>query len=106
MFNWLGAVVLEILIPRQEDSASAKRMNQCLASCLVSLMLWITAFYNNHLNFYVDYAHMLKRYGVLFWREYISWQRPLAFFYIPSFLFSVFLAWRAFKSPPELDPEE
>jgi hypothetical protein len=108
LFNWLLAVALETLIPKENETRSARRMNKCMASWLVTLIFWITAFYNNHLSFYSDYTSMLRRYVVLFAKRYfLVWpMRPMSFLYIPSFFLSVGLAWRAFQSPPEEDHDE
>mmetsp|Transcript_19680 Transcript_19680/g.30344 ORF Transcript_19680/g.30344 Transcript_19680/m.30344 type:complete len:312 (-) Transcript_19680:81-1016(-) len=107
LLHWLGSVALELFLPKDCESTSARRMNVFLASCLGSLCIWILAFYNHHLNFYSDYAHMLRRYGVLFFQRYIWTKpfRPLSLVYGPSFLLSLFLGWRAFTSPPTLDED-
>ena len=105
--NWLAAVAVELVIPKPSDTKSAKRMNKCLAGWLVSLILWMLAFYNNHLTFYRDYVHMLRRFFALFVTTYIRTTsfRPLSLLYGPSFLISSFLTYRAFKSPPEEDED-
>mmetsp|Transcript_24343 Transcript_24343/g.36301 ORF Transcript_24343/g.36301 Transcript_24343/m.36301 type:complete len:275 (+) Transcript_24343:138-962(+) len=58
LFNWLGAVAIDLLIPKEGETKSARKMNQCMATTLVTISFWITAFYNYHLNFYDDYAQM------------------------------------------------
>lgn len=109
LLHWLASVALELSIPRDCESKSAQRMNVFLASCLGSLCVWILAFYNNSLNFYSDYWHMLRRYAVLFYKEYI-WTKPfhpLSLVYIPSFLLTIYLGWRAFtftKPPTHEEP--
>lgn len=113
LFNWLAAVALEILIPKDSaggdyrETKSAQRMNKAMASCLLTLILWIQAFYNHHLSFYSDYASMLWRYGQLFLRRYVlCWPiRPMAFLYIPSAILSLVLVWRAFNLPPAKDED-
>ncbi len=59
------------------------------------------------LGFYSDYAHVLKRYSVLFMKRYVlCWPiRPLALLYIPSTIASLVLAWRAFNTKPEEDDD-
>jgi len=103
VLNWLIAVTMDFLIPKENESKDARKMNQCLGSILVSLTLWIIAFYNNHLNFYSDYSTMLRRYFVLFIKRYVwCWPiRPMSLLYIPSFIVSLVLTWRAFTSSPE-----
>jgi len=105
LFNWLAAVAMEIIIPKEDEGVSAKRMNAFMASCLGSLILWILAFNNHHLNFYSNYMGMIARYGVLFVRRFFgAWPpRPMMFLYGPSFVLSAVLGWRAFNSPPDLD---
>lgn len=46
LLNWLGSVVLDLFMPKDSESESAKRMNVFLASCLGSLCVWIIAFYS------------------------------------------------------------
>ena len=107
LFNWLAAVALDQLIPEPNETTSAKRMNKCMAACIVTLMFWIQAFYNHHLTFYADYFGVLKRYLFLFAKTYIwRWPiRPMALLYIPSTIGSIVLAWRAFASPPDEDDD-
>jgi len=103
LYNWLAAVAMEMLIPKENETKSARRMNQALASGVMSLVFWITAFYNNHLSFYSDYASMLRRYMVLFFKTYfppLKAFRPMSLLYGPSFLMSSALLLRAFKNPP------
>jgi hypothetical protein len=97
----------DMVVPNDGEGLSARRMNACLASCLITLSCWILAFYNHHLTFYGDYFGMLKRVLYLFGKRFLcNWPpRPLAFFYVPSFFVSVALAWRAFNTPPDLDNE-
>jgi len=109
LFNWLFATGIEILIPKKDETKSARRMNVALSSMLFTLMLWITAFYNHHLSFYSDYAQMLKRYFALFFNRYVNpvrQFRPMMLLYVPSFVISTFLTWRAFRSPSEEDDED
>jgi len=105
LINWLGAVAIELIMPRESETKSARRVNMCLSSWLGSLVIWILAFYNHHLSFYSDYSHMLKRLFFLFFKRYIVEWRPMKLLYIPSFLGSSWLTWKAFRSPPEEDDE-
>ena len=111
LFNWLFGNALELLIPTEGETESGRRMSLCLASCLVTLTIWVQAFYNHHLSFYSDYAHMIKRYLELFvqryvrcWPDHKGHNRPLALLYIPATIVSIVLAWRAFNSPADEDP--
>lgn len=47
LFNWLVAVALEQIIPKENETKSAQRMNKCMAACIVTLCIWIQAFYNH-----------------------------------------------------------
>ena len=97
---------MELLLPKTNETESAKRMNKCLAAWLVSLIVWMLAFYNHHLSFYSDYFAMLKRFFGLFLTRYVYGEfRPLSLFYIPSFFYSVKLTWKAFRSPPDDDDD-
>jgi hypothetical protein len=105
LFHWLGAVALEILIPKKNERLSARKMNGFMASCLFTLCLWILAFYNNHIPFYGDYGDMLRRYAFIFYRRFFGTFRPMSLMYGPSALVSGVLGWRAFHSNPELDED-
>ena len=107
LFNWLVAVALEQVIPKEGETKSGSRMNKCMACCIMTLTVWIQAFYNHHLGFYSDYCHVLKTYFGLFMKRFVlCWPiRPLALVYIPSTIASVVLAWRAFNSPPDEDDD-
>jgi hypothetical protein len=107
LLNWLGAVTVELILPKPKETTSAKRLNKALAAWLISFTLWMLAFYNSHVNFYSDYACMLKRFFVLFFRRYIFDKPigPMTFLYAPSFLVSSVLTWRAFVTPPEADDD-
>lgn len=105
LLNWLAAVAVELCLPRDGETKSAKLMNKCLAGWLTSLMFWMLAFYNHHLNFYSDYASMVGRFFTLFLTKYVTEFpiRPLSLLYIPSFFYSLRLTWKAFRSPAEDD---
>ena len=105
LFNWLGAVAIELLLPKKNETESAKRMNKCLASWLSFLILWMLAFYNHEINFYSDYFAMLRRFFGLFVARYLGELRPLALVYVPAFFQSVRLTWKAFGSKPEEDDD-
>jgi hypothetical protein len=103
LFHWLAAVALEMIVPKQDEGVSARKMNTFMASCLVSIILWMLAFYNHHLSFYGDYGTMIMRLMVLFYKRFFGTFRPMALLYGPSALISAVLGWRAFNSKPELD---
>ena len=106
LLHWLGAVALEIVIPKKGERLSARKMNSFMASILVTLCLWIVAFYNNHIPFYGDYGKMLRRYVALFFSRYIFGRfRPMSLLYAPSALISIVLGYRAFNSAPDLDED-
>jgi len=107
LLHWLVSVALELLIPKDNETLSARRMNRFMASCLTSLCFWILAFYNNHISWYSSYLTMLTRYASLFVKRYFfpSTFRPMSLLYIPSALFSAYLGWKAFNTEPELDDD-
>ena len=107
LLNWLAASAIEIFIPQKGEAKSSLLMNKCLVSWLFSLIVWMLAFYNHHLSFYSDYFSMLRRWFALLARDYIfpSSFRPLSLIYIPSFIFSIYQTWKAFRSEPDGDDE-
>lgn len=104
LFHWLGAVAIDLLLPKDDETKPARRMNKSLAAWLGSMILWMLAFYNHHLSFYSDYFSMLRRFFTLMIRCYVfSTFRPLSLLYVPSFLYSVRLTWKAFRTVPDDD---
>jgi len=102
LIHWLGAVACELAIPFPKETTSAKRMNKCLASWLITLIFSIMAFYNHHINFYSDYAHMIHRFLTLLLLKKRRF-RPMQLLGVPSFFVSMYLTWGAFASPAEED---
>jgi len=107
LIHWLGAVAVELLLPKSAETKSAQNMNRCLAGWLATMVIWMVAFYNHHLSFYSDYFTMLRRFTFLMVQRYVFETpiRPLSLLYIPSFLFSVRSTWKAFRSPAEQDDD-
>ena len=107
LLNWLAAVAVELVLPRDKETKSAQRMNKCLVGWLSSMMIWMLAFYNHHLSFYRDYFAMLTRFASLFVKIYILERpvRPLSLVYFPTIIYSTWMTWRAFRSPPEEDDD-
>ncbi len=103
LIHWLGAVACELALPHPKETTSAKRMNKCLASWLVTMIFAIIAFFNDHINFYSDYFSMIRRILFLAWHKNRGRFRPMLLLYVPSFFTSIYLTWRAFTSPPEED---
>jgi len=103
LIHWILATTCELLIPGDSETKEARLLNKCCASWLISLSIWIMAFYNNHLNFYSDYFTMVCRYIGLFFNRYVwSWRtRPLSALYIPSFVLSLILSWKALIGSPK-----
>eukprot|EP00536_Pseudo-nitzschia_multiseries_P004644 jgi/Psemu1/253777/estExt_Genewise1Plus.C_780057 len=102
LMHWLAAVVCELLLPRPSETTSAKLMNKCLASWLITLVLSIVSFYNSHVNFYSGYGSMICRLFVLLGRRLRKFP-PMSLLWGPSFVASTVLTWRAFTSPPRDD---
>ena len=107
LLNWLAALALEVLIPKPKEGTAARRMNRFMASCLGTIIVFMLSFYNYHLDFHGDYFGMLRRYVFIFRQRYFGSKfRPLSVLYVPGMILSAVLGWRAFGSPPELDPDE
>lgn len=108
LFNWLIATSLEMAIPKPGEGEAARRMNAFISSSLVSIILLMLSFYNAHMTFYDNYAHMLYDYLTVFWHRFVwNWPlRPMAWFYIPSVIYSVNAGIKAFSSPIDLDNDD
>lgn len=106
LLHWLGAVALDVIIPKEGEGAAAKKMNQFICSSLVALILIIVSFYNGHMTFYSNYSEMLARYLVVTVRRYfVRWPpRPMSLITGPAFTIAGVLGWRAFTSPPDDEP--
>lgn len=80
LLHWLAAVALDVVIPKPEEGAAAKKMNQFICSSLIAIILMIISFYNGHMTFYSNYAEMLGRYIVVTMRRYfLRWPpRPMS----------------------------
>lgn len=95
-------------IPKPGEGEAARRMNAFISSSLVSIILLMLSFYNAHMSFYDNYAHMLYVYLAVFWKRFVwNWPlRPMAWFYIPSVIYSVHSGIKAFSSPIDLDNDD
>ena len=102
LLNWLAAVAVEHTIPREDEGQAAMKMNNFVASSLVTLILLLLGFYNRHLTFYANYGEMCHRWlHVAFHRFVGQWPpRKLAFLYVPSSILTLFFAVRALKNDP------
>lgn len=76
LLHWLGAVGIETLLPGENDTEKTKYINKFFASTFLTLMVLMLAFYNSHMTFYKNYAHMLTRYGKVFWKRLV-WRWPI-----------------------------
>jgi len=99
LIHWLFAVICELLLEKTGETAPDAWLNKCLASWLFSLVLFIMAFYNDHINFYSDYASMIRRFFVLLFKNYRF--RPMSLMYLPSLFYSFVLTWKAFSDDDE-----
>ena len=52
LFNWLAAVALQFTIRQPDESDAAHHMNIHIASWLITMILLIVQFYNDHITFY------------------------------------------------------
>ena len=108
LFNWLAATALELAIPIDGEGEAARRMNAFISATLVSMILLMVSFYNVHMSFYQNYAHMLWVYTKVVWGRYIwTWPiRPMAYLYVPSLVYTLVAGYRAFNSPSDLDDDD
>ena len=84
LLNWLAGVAIEYTIPRKGQGKAGREMDVFVASSLGCLLVLLLSFYNAHLTYYDNYLHMLCRWGVIFWKRFLTFRkRPLAFAYLP-----------------------
>jgi hypothetical protein len=102
LLNWLAAVALEHTIPRKGEGKAALKMNKFIASSLLTLILLLISFYNNHMTFYHNYSHMLSRWLKVTYLRYIwHWRpRPMALLYVPTTFLTLYLGARALQNEP------
>jgi hypothetical protein len=102
LLNWLGAVALEHTIHREGEGKAAVKMNNFIASSILTLIVLLISFYNNHMTFYHNYLHMLWRWTHLTFVRYVGhWPpRPLAFAYVPSTIITCVLLVEAIRNKP------
>lgn len=106
LLNWLGAVAIDLAMPKPSETQTAKRVNFCLASWLGTLIIFMLAFFNHHNTFYSDYGSMVKHLFMLGFKHYLGEFRPLSLLYVPAIVTSTLLTWRAFfKSPVQEDED-
>jgi hypothetical protein len=105
LLNWLLAIALEMYIPKVNEGVAARKMNLFISSSLVSMIILMVKFYNDHMTFYNNYFQMLWRFLSVTFNRYF-WQfppRPLSILAVPWIITSFVLGWKAFRSPPDLD---
>jgi hypothetical protein len=105
LLNWLLAIALEVFIPKANEGVAARKMNLFISSSLISMIILMLKFYNDHMTFYQNYFDMLMRFFSVTFNRYF-WKyppRPLAVLATPWIITSVVLGWQAFRSPPDLD---
>ena len=109
LLNWLGAIALGHILPSGE-STDSRVMNQFIGCSLMLLMVIMLAFYNNHMNFYPNYASMLARWVSVIWTKFVwTWPpRPSVVFSIPLLARVCQLGYWAFsdRKPDEIDRHE
>lgn len=105
LLNWLGAVAIDLALPKESETKTAKRVNFSLASWLGTLIVFMLAFFNHHNSFYSDYGSMVKRLFVLGFKHYLGEFRPLSVLYVPAIIGSTILTWKSFTSRSEEDED-
>lgn len=99
LLNWLAAIGLGYAIPTPEEEPSTRAVNRFLGQSLLVSMILMLAFYNSHMNFYGNYAHMLCRYiKVTYFRFVHRWPpRPLMVLFVPASVRALYLGFKAFQ---------
>jgi hypothetical protein len=105
LFHWLAATALDTSIPKHGEGESARRMNDFISSSLLTMSLVMLSFYNAHMTFYKNYAHMLLTYLRVLWKRFFATPRPMMVLYFPSLAWTLRSGFRAFLSPSDMDFE-
>jgi hypothetical protein len=97
MINWLLAIALDHLIPSHEESQSTRLMNTFIASCLLTTLTLILAFYNGHMVRYRNYGHMCMVWArMTVGRFFMAWPpRPLSFVFVVMASNSLYRGYKA-----------
>lgn len=98
LLNWLAAIGLSHWIPTKSETASTRVMNKFLGVSLAAVITLMMAFYNSHISFYDNYAHMLLRwFKVTCTRLFWHWPpRMMAVIFVTTFLRAMHLGYLAF----------
>ena len=98
ILHWMIAIALDHIIPLESETPASRRMSKFIASTLVSTCLLMLSFFNGHLTFYDNYAHMLVRwFHVTVERFVLVWPpRPLAIVLGPMLIYMCYMGWQAF----------
>mmetsp|Transcript_9520 Transcript_9520/g.18300 ORF Transcript_9520/g.18300 Transcript_9520/m.18300 type:complete len:370 (-) Transcript_9520:1296-2405(-) len=107
LLNWLGAIALAHILP-SGGSADSRAMNQFIGLSLILLMVVMMAFYNNHMNFYPNYATMLARWAQVCWQQFVwTWPpRPSIVFSVPLLCKTLQVGYLAFRTVPSASPKK
>ena len=92
LMNWLLAIACRFFCVSGTAQGRAKHLCAAIGLALTSLNFLMLAFYNHHLNYYSNYAEMLKRLFVLFRERYFRFQdfRIMPWFAVPFAVGSVY----------------
>ena len=98
LLNWISAIALEIVIPRNGETHDTRIMNKFIGSALFSIVALMLAFYNKHMTFYANYFVMLSHWFQSLTERFLScWPpRPMAIIYVPAILSTLYWGYQSF----------
>jgi len=108
LIAWLGAIALGHVIPTNEASTSARRLNLFMSTGLASLIVLMVSFLNRHLHFYPNFWVMTRTWLTeLYYRDIAHWPPPpLALVFIPLLLRTGQLAWQSLTDHDQVEAEK
>ncbi|KAL7572237.1 hypothetical protein ACA910_011766 [Epithemia clementina (nom. ined.)] len=85
LVNWIVAIALAHLIPNSQTGL-IRKMNKFIGAFLLTTVLLMLSFYNNHMTFYDNYWGMLTHWLAVTLKRFVfhSPPRPLMFLIFPA----------------------
>ena len=106
LVNWITAIALAHIIPNSQTGLTRK-MNKFIGTFLLTTVLLMLAFYNNHMTFYDNYWGMLTHWFQVTLKRFVFHNppRPLMYLITPAMLACLYFAIQTFfyNTPDDLE---